>query len=262
MKRTLTALLALSALTLSAAMTFSSCSHAEETEEAPVSAPDILPPLTVSSGNKTPETDRPAYTGKMKPGGKVITVAEESFHGFDDLTSVIDGVTITHESKETVAELVKCGAIAQKINPNDESGKFYPDQTMTAAEAITLVVNAFSDEKIPLEDWYSYIYARINEDDFPVNFTNYIFDSKKDNLSHSIRVDEFCTLLLFAFEKYTGITLEPSHNLDKITNAEAHRILYDNGIMNLPLSSEQTSLLIVRYRAAEAIGSLLKYKEA
>jgi len=247
--------LTLTALTLLLTLTFTSCNLGEiasaavtEVAAETPAAPTVKADNTASAG----KTARPVSSepSKMKPSGKLITVQKENFTGFTDLTYEIDGVVKTSEGKEAVLELVKCGAISQKINPNDPQGNFYPNQVMKSAEAITFVANAFSETKIPLDDWYNCIYARLNEDDYPVNFHKLVFNSeKKDYLSENIKLYDYCLMLLYTFEKNTGVVLEPAHKIDKITGAEAYRILRENNILTYGEAPSEGTLL-VRHQVA------------
>jgi len=263
MKRNTTAL---AALILSSLLPLSSCTFVEESSAAPdaeISAAEAVTAETEVSRRETSAavSKVPLASSPMMPSGEVITVLDETFTGFTDLISQVNGITKNHVNMPEIMELVKCGAIAQKLNPNDPKGMFYPDQTLKAAEAITLAVNAFSETKIPLEDWYNHIHATILEDDYPAIFTNLVFSSKQDFLSEDINLHEFSVLLLYTFEKYTGVTLEPAHNLDKITFEDAYNILRANGILDFGIK-QNIETLILRHQAAEYIYNLLQLKNS
>lgn len=149
----------------------------------------------------------------MSPYVELIEVKDEEFHGFFDLVEKKGNVTEDHMHKGYVDWLVDNGYIVSKLNPSDGKGEYRPDETIKSIEAITMLINAYSAEKINMNDWIRDVCGRMEEDGFPEIFLQKInTDEKKarDYLYGGLRFEDCVMLLEFCYEKYTGKTIRAS----------------------------------------------------
>lgn len=213
-KRRFTAMLL--AVLMTAAV-FTSCVEDDSGDEGANS------PAVTTTGDPAVSPNEPdnAVNGDgvhLDPSVEIIDVIDQTFNGFTDLkeeNSKGEIVYCNGGEAETVDKLCLHKFIVAKVNPADEKGKFVPDQMMTRIEAITMIINAFSDDPINTgrienkKEWSAEIIDRIEADKFPKTLKSLIADAKtgkitEESLSDFVRFDELALMIVFGYENYMG----------------------------------------------------------
>ena len=183
----------------------------------------------------------------LDPSVDIIDVIDQTFNGFTDLkeeNSKGEIVYCNDGEAEPVDKLCAHKFIVSKVNPKDEKGKYMLDQMMTRIEAITMVINALSDDPINKgmieshKEWSTIVIDRIEKDNFPKIFKSMIGDKKtgkitEDSLDDFILFDELAILIVFGYENYIGVRINSGKKTDPSTLTVADVRSYATEVMGI-----------------------------